>query len=299
MKVLVTGGAGLLGKSLQKIKPDYLYLSKDTGDLRKSQAIEDILDREKPDKIIHAAAVVGGIQDNVNLPYKYLTDNVLINTNVVNAAVKRQIPLVAISSTCVFPKESESYPMSEEMALQGDPEPTNYGYAFSKRMMQIQLQTAETQFGFKSAILFLANLYGEDDHYENDGKAHLVTALLKKMHAAKLKNEPEIKLLGTGKPLRQFFYAGDAAKAIAAVVETDIYDLVNIGPEENRSVREIAEIVKDVVGCSASLNFNGTLDGVYRKDVSLLKMKTLFPELKFLSLHEGLMKTYQAVKDFL
>lgn len=299
MKVLVTGGAGLLGKSLQKIKPDYVYLSKDTGDLRISQVAAEILDALKPDKIIHAAAVVGGIQDNVSLPYKYFTDNVLINTNVVNAAVKRQIPLIAISSTCVFPAKSVAYPMTEEMALEGDPEPTNYGYAFSKRAMQIQLEAARQQFGFESAILFLANLYGENDNFHENGKAHLVTALLKKMHTAKIKKESTVNLLGTGKPLRQFFYANDAARAIAAVVETDFYDVLNVAPDENLSVLEIAEIVKDAVECSADLSFNHQLDGVFRKDVSSAKLKMQFPQLKFLSLREGVRKTYQAVQSFL
>lgn len=297
MKILVTGGAGLLGKSLRRIRPDYVYLNKDSGDLRDSQAVCRILDAEKPDKIIHAAAVVGGIQDNVRFPYRYFADNILMNANVVDAAVKRQIPVIAISSTCVFPKESAVYPMTETQSLEGEPEPTNYGYAFSKRVMEIQLQTARAEFDFKYAILFLANLYGEDDHYADDSKSHLVTALLKKMHAAKIKNEAVVNLLGTGKPLRQFFYAGNAARAIAEVVESDVYDSFVVAPEENLTVREIAERVAEVVGFSGEMTFNGQLDGVFRKDASAAKLRTQFPNLEFLPLREGVRKTYETVRE--
>ncbi|MBC7795772.1 MAG: NAD-dependent epimerase/dehydratase family protein, partial [Pyrinomonadaceae bacterium] len=230
-KIVVTGGAGLLGKSLRLIKPDYVYLDRNAGDLRDSQAVARIFDREKPDKIIHAAARVGGIRDNVQFPYTYFADNVLINANVVDAAVKRKIPVIAISSTCVFPKESPTYPMTEDFALQGEPEPTNYGYAFSKRLMQIQLETAKQQFGYDFALLFLTNLYGENDDYEHETKAHLVTALLKKMHVAKTTNAETVNLLGTGKPMRQFLHVWDAAQTIIKIVENDVYDVFNVAPD--------------------------------------------------------------------
>lgn len=286
----------MLGKSLRQIQPHYIYLDSSTGDLRDSKVVAAIFDREKPDKIIHAAARVGGIQDNVQFPYKYFADNILMNANVVDAAVKRQIPVVGISSTCVYPASSEIYPMTEEMALMGDPEPTNYGYAFSKRAMHIQLEAARREFNLPFALLFLTNLYGEDDHYENETKAHLVTALIKKMHRAKMENASEVNLLGTGRPMRQFLYAPDAARAIVEIVEADVFDVFNIAPETNPTVREISETVAEIIGFNGALNFNGQLDGVLRKDVTAAKLKNQFPRLSFLSLAEGVRKTYEVVR---
>jgi GDP-L-fucose synthase len=293
--VIVTGGSGLLGKSLKKLKDDYLYVSSKDVNLMDVNKTNDYLNHYKPNTIIHMAGRVGGIRENNEKPYQFIHENNVINTNIIDYCVRNNTRIVYISSTCVYPKDSDTYPMTEDMVDYGNPESTNDSYAYAKRFGAYMLRSAKRQYNLDYCILYFCNLYGEYDDFSNENKSHLVTALIKKFHEAKIKNLDEVCLWGSGNPLRQFMYSGDAAKIILEVVERNISGEYNFAIPDNLSVLEIAKIVRDVVGYSGKITFNGKLDGVYRKDVCSNKLLDKVGKINFISLREGVEKTYKCI----
>ena len=286
-KILITGGSGLLGRSLKDIKPEFTYLSSKDVNLCDQAEVEKTLDLYAPDKILHLAARVGGIKWNTESPYDFIHINNTMNTNVINYCVKKNIPIIFSSSTCVYPKEARSYPMTEDMVNDGEPEPTNDSYAYSKRFAGQMLQAAHKQYGLKYCTLYFCNLYGEYDEFHNDVKSHLVTALIKKFYNAKLKNLPEVELWGTGKPMRQFMYAGDAAKILIKAHELDLQGDYNAAIPENLTISQIANIVKNIIEFQGDIRYNGNLDGIFRKDVSSDKLINITGYFNFASLESG------------
>lgn len=296
---LVTGGSGLLGKSLKRQRPFWRYLSSENVDLTKQDEVNEYFTRCAPPWVVHMAGKVGGIKENNRKPYDFIHTNNLINTNVISWCVQTQTPITFISSTCVYPKNPPSYPMMEDMVFSGEPEETNDGYAYAKRFATSMLRCAAKQHHLRTSTLYLCNLYGEDDHFDNEEKSHLVTSLIKRFHIAKEVGQENVELYGTGTPMRQFMYVDDAAKIIAELVDGRVCGEYNLAIEANLSVNEIAEIVKNVVGFRGTISYNGLLDGVLRKDVSSTKLRCILPHMKFVSLREGVQKTYQGYLESL
>lgn len=290
--ILVSGGTGLLGKSLQNKKNNFIYLSSNDVDLTQCDKTKQIFGLYSPTTIIHLAGKVGGIQDNAENPYEFIHKNNLINTNVIDYCVKRKIKIIFASSTCVYPKISTSYPMTEDMVNSGEPEPTNDAYAYAKRFSNQMLKSAYKQYGLKYCTLYFCNLYGEYDDFFNENKSHLVTSLIKKFHEAKINKIDKIQLWGTGNPLRQFMHSDDAANIILKVLNEDITGEYNVSIDDNLSVKQIAEITKNVIGFEGKIEFNGNLDGVYRKDVSSKKLLDIIGNYEFIRLKEGIERTY-------
>jgi GDP-L-fucose synthase len=293
-KILVTGGSGLLGKSLNKIKKDFLYLSsKDVNLINKEETYKKLKEYD-PEIIIHLAGKVGGIKDNSENPYDFIHINNAINTNVIDFCVKNNTKIIFASSTCVYPKFSESYPMTEDMVNFGEPESTNDAYAYAKRFARNMLVSASKQYKLNYTVLYFCNLYGEYDDFLNTNKSHLVTSLIQKFHDAKINKKNKVVLWGTGKPMRQFMHSHDAANIIDLVVKNNIVGEFNVAIEENLTVEEISNVIKTVIGYTGDIEFNGNLDGVYRKDVSSKKLLNTLGGYKFLSLKEGIEKTYKS-----
>jgi GDP-L-fucose synthase len=293
IKIVVTGGSGLLGKSLSPIHKEWKFLSSKDIDLTNKIETHEFFDEMKCDRIIHMAAKVGGIKENSIKSYDFLETNNLINSNVISWCVNTNTPITFISSTCVYPKNPISYPMTEDMVFSGEPEETNDGYAYAKRFATSMLRSAAKQYGLKYSVLYLCNLYGEHDHFDDEEKIHLVTALIKKFHHAKVNNLDCVELLGTGNPKRQFMYAKDAAKVISDIVKNDICGEYNVSVDENLTVKEIADIVREVIGYKGLTRYNGSLDGVLRKDVSTKKLKEILDPLDLTSLANGVRITYK------
>ena len=290
MKILVTGGNGLVGKHLQDILPDAVYVSSKDYDLTKDYNVREMLSSEKPDIVIHLAARVGGLLDNINHPVDYIEENILINTNVLRFCHQYNVSkVISILSTCIYPDVVDTYPMKEEILFQGPPPPDNFAYAMSKRCMATQMDSYVKQHNKQWSYLIPCNLYGEYDKYE-EHHSHFVSALIKKIHEAK----DSVEIWGTGKPLRQFMYAGDLAKVIKYMIDNDVVDNFNVAPDYVHSIEEITKIGMESCG-KGDLNIvydNTKPDGQYRKDVDSSKLISVMKDFKFTSLEEGIRRVY-------
>jgi GDP-L-fucose synthase len=294
--ILVTGGSGMVGKSLKKILPNATYISSKDCDLTNELSVSKLLTNNKYDVVIHLAAKVGGIIDNINKPDDYLVDNIQMNTNIIKwsrlSGVER---FIGILSTCIYPDKVDSYPMTEEVLHDGPPAPTNFSYGYAKRCMSVQIETSNKQYGTKYQYLIPCNLYGENDKFGEN--SHFIAALLNKIIDAKNNNKDSITLFGTGKPLRQFMYSDDLAWVIYKCLENNIYENFNVATEENLSIYEMTKIaLKSCDFETANILFDTTKpDGQYRKDVSINKLKTLLPTFTTLKLEDGIKLVFNKI----
>jgi GDP-L-fucose synthase len=295
--VLVTGGSGLLGKSLKEKEKNFIYISSKDVDLTDKHETKLFLSKYKPETIIHLAAKVGGIKDNFEYPYDFISINNSINTNVIDYCNTTNTKIIFASSTCVYPKTPNSYPLIENMVDSGEPETTNESYAYAKRFAKHMLMAAKKQFNLNYTILYFCNLYGEHDDFLNENKSHLVTSLIHKFHQAKINNKDEVVLWGTGSPMRQFMHADDAAEIIRKVLHNNINGEYNVAIDDNLTVKQIAETVKQIVGYTGSVYFNNHLDGVYRKDASSKKLLDIIGEYNFIKLEDGVKRTYKLLYE--
>jgi len=293
MKILVTGGKGMVGQHLQEILPKAVYIGSKDYDLRDWLEVENLFETHHPTHVIHLAAKVGGIQDNLSKPAEYFDDNILINTNVLKMCkwynVKR---FTGILSTCIYPNIVEKYPMKEEDMFLGPPALSNFSYGYAKRCLAVQIDAYNKQYNTKYNYLTPCNLYSEYDNFNNENKMHFMTALLKKIKTS----DKELNLLGTGKPLRQFMYAGDLAKIIKEVIYNDITDSFNVATSENLSIDKMANISLKVLNKNLKINYlKPELDGQFRKDVCNKKLLSYIPNFKFTNFEEGIKKVYSNI----
>ncbi len=289
MKILVTGGSGLVGKHLQEILPEATYISSKDYDLTDSLHVHKMFYLNRPDMVIHLASRVGGILDNINYPVDYLEQNILINTNVLQHCHMFNVPkVISVLSTCIYPDVVDVYPMKEKMLFQGPPPSDNFAYAMSKRCMATQIDSYVKQYNKEWSYLIPCNLYGEHDKFE-EHNSHFVSALIKKINEA----EDNIEVWGTGKPLRQFMYAGDLARVIKYMIDNNVVDNFNVAPDYVHSIEEITKI--GIKACSKELkiNYDKTKpDGQYRKDVDSSKLISVMKDFKFTSLEDGIRRVY-------
>ena len=298
MKILVTGGSGMVGKSLKKILPEATYLSSKECDLKNEEEVKSLMNNNEFDAVIHLAAKVGGIIDNINKPDDYFVDNIQMNTNIVKwsriTGVKR---FIGILSTCIYPDKVISYPMTEDMLHQGPPTPTNFSYGYAKRCLAVQIDACNKQYGTKYQYLTPCNLYGENDKFGDN--SHFIAALVKKIVKMEKDGNSTLELFGTGKPLRQFMHSDDLAWVIKECLDKNIYESFNVATEENLSIREMVDIaLKSCNLKNTQLVFDKTKpDGQYRKDVSIEKLKGLLPNFQTLSLNKGIKKVYDKISE--
>ena len=225
-----------------------------------------------------------------------------MNTLLINEARKAGVErFIAILSTCIFPDSlpDDHYPMKEEYMHLGPPTPTNFSYGYAKRSMAVQIEACNKQYGTKYQYLIPCNLYGEHDKYGDN--SHFVAALIKKIHNAKISGHDKMTLFGTGTPLRQFMHSNDLAMIIKKCLDDNIYDNFNVATEENVSIDEIARIA--LKACDAEhidIEYDSTKpDGLYRKDVSIDRLKTLIPDFSAISLYDGIKETYSKINKSL
>ena len=317
-KILVTGGTGMVGKHLKQLMlddkelvehyianqfhrltnkiPNVKFIGSNDCDLRDGNAVDALFAEYRPQRVIHLAAKVGGIQANINSPADFYEDNVLMNTNLLKASKKHNVKrFTGMLSTCIYPNIVPKYPMTEEDLFVGPPAKTNLSYAYAKRVMAVHINAYNTQHNTKYNYLVSPNLYSEHDNFEHGEKMHFVTALLKKIQQADINKKKNIELLGTGKPLRQFMYAKDLAVAIINMVENDITESFNVAPKFNYSIDEMAKMSIKSLGKKLEVKYpDPSLDGQYRKDVSSAKMLSLMPNFKFTSFKDGIKKVYNS-----
>jgi len=288
--ILVTGGSGLVGKHLKDILPDATYISSRDFDLTVLDEVHSMMDIYKPKIVIHLAARVGGIMDNIKHPVDYLEENILMNTNILKKCHEFNVErVIAILSTCVYPDKVDSYPMKEKDLFNGPPTSTNFSYGFAKRCMAAHIDSYIKQYNKKWCYLTPCNLYGEYDKYD-EHNSHYVSALIKKIHEA----DDAIELWGTGTPLRQFMYGGDLARVIKYVIDNNIVASFNVAPKKVYTINEIANIGKKACGKDKLIiNYDSTKpDGQFRKDVDSSKLLSILKDFEFTTLEEGIGKVY-------
>jgi GDP-L-fucose synthase len=298
-KVLITGGSGLVGKYLKKILPDAIYVSSKDYDLTTEDGVKLMFLQNKPDVVVHLAARVGGIIDNINHPAEYFTQNVMMNTLMVEYSRRFNVKkFIGILSTCIYPDVARKYPMDETMLHEGPPTITNFSYGYSKRSMGAQIDAYNLQYKLNYQYLIPCNLYGIEDK-DDENKSHFIASLIKKINYAKNNNSDNITLFGNGTPLRQFMYAGDFAEIIKQTIQKDIIESFNVATEENLSIKQMAEIALNVTDSeNIKIEWDTTKpNGQFRKDVSIDKFKNLFPNFEFTPLSEGIKLVYNSYYD--
>ena len=293
-KILVTGGSGLVGKSLKKIIPNAIYINSSDFDLTNETSVIKLFETYRPTVIVHLAAKVGGIIDNINYPYDYFTENILMNTLLLKYSLKYNVErFIGILSTCIYPDVSNTYPLNEYQLHDGPPTETNFSYWYSKRCLADQIDAINKQHNTKYNYLIPCNLYGDNDK-EDPNKSHFVTSLIKKIYDANLNNENKIVLFGDGTPIRQFMYADDLSNIIKLCIDNDITDNFNVANDEVYTINEMTKIALNATNSNhlEIIYDSSKPNGQYRKDVSNQKLKNIFPDFKFINLSEGVKKIY-------
>jgi GDP-L-fucose synthase len=264
-----------------------------TCDLTDPNNTHQLLMDTKPDVVIDAAAKVGGILANSSEPVEFMIDNLQIQTNLFSASHEADVKrVVFLSSSCVYPKYANQ-PIKESSLLTGSLEETNSAYAIAKISGMRLIQAYRQQYGRNWISVMPTNLYGTFDNFSTTS-SHVLPALIRKFHDAKLKNENQVTLWGTGKPQRELMEVDDFARALTLVINKyDDEETINIGVGKDQTIREIAQIIKEVIGFNGEIVWDTSKpDGTPRKLLEISKLRTLGFEPEF-NLKEGVAKTYK------
>lgn len=296
-RIYVAGHRGLVGGAILRCLRNEGYTSLITRtheelDLTDRAAVGAFFEAERPEYVFDAAAKVGGILANSTHPADFIRENLLIQTNVIDAAYRSGAKKLAfLGSSCIYPKLAPQ-PLKEEYLLSGPLEPTNKAYALAKIAGIVMVESYRKQYGFDGISLMPTNLYGPGDNFDL-GSSHVLPALIRKFHEAKQRGDATVTVWGTGRPLREFLHVDDMAGA--SVFLMNHYDgeqIVNVGVGEELSIAELAAMVADVVGYEGSIVYDASKpDGTPRKllDVSKLFGLGWRPRI---GLRDGIASTY-------
>jgi GDP-L-fucose synthase len=297
-KIYIAGHRGLVGSAIlrglqAKGYTNLVYRNSSELDLRKFDDVLSFFIQEQIDYVFMAAAKVGGIIANNDYPADFIRDNLLIQTNVIDASYKTGVQkLLFLGSTCIYPKLAPQ-PLKEEYLLTGELETTNEPYAIAKIAGIKMCQSYNRQYGTTYISVMPTNLYGPNDNFDLE-KSHVLPALLRKIYEAKENNLPHVEIWGTGTPKREFLHADDLADACLFLMdEYEDNEIINVGVGEDISIKELAELIRNVVGYNGELIFNTSKpDGTPRKLVDVTKISNLGWNAK-ISLEEGIRSSYQ------
>ncbi|XWW43896.1 GDP-L-fucose synthase [Fibrella sp. USSR17] len=300
-KIYVAGHRGMVGSAIVRQLEAGGYTSIITRtsselDLRNQAAVADFFAEQQPDYVFLAAAKVGGILANNIYRADFLYENLMIEANVIHQAYQQGVKkLLFLGSSCIYPKMAPQ-PLKEDSLLSGFLESTNEPYAIAKIAGIKLCESYRIQYGANFISAMPTNLYGPNDNYDLQG-SHVLPALIRKFHEAKVNGQPFVEVWGTGSPLREFMHADDLAEACVFLMNNyDGEQFVNVGTGEDLTIRNLAEMVKDVVGFEGELRWNTEKpDGTPRKLMDVSRLHSMGYKHK-IDLPEGLKKTYQ---DFL
>lgn len=301
LKIYIAGHRGMVGSAIvrrleQAGYNNLLVRSHAELDLTNQADVTHFLTKEKPDYIFIAAAKVGGIHANNTYRAEFIYENIMVQTNVIHAAwqagVKR---LLFLGSSCIYPRDC-AQPIKEDYLLTGPLEQTNEPYAIAKIAGIKLCESYNRQYGTQFLSVMPTNLYGPNDNYDLNN-SHVLPALLRKSHEAKIRGDKQLNVWGSGTPMREFLYVDDMADACVFLMESQgLGEIFNVGSGVDVSIRELAEIIMDVVGFTGKIVFDATKpDGTPRKLLNVERMKNLGWSART-ELKEGIAKTYQ---DFL
>ena len=297
-KIFIAGHRGLVGSALvRKLAQDgfsnVLVRDRAALDLRSAAAVDRFFAEEKPAVVVLAAAKVGGIKANNDLPVEFLLENLQMQNNVVRAAHENSVrKLLFLGSSCIYPKHAPQ-PIPESALLTGPLEPTNEAYAIAKIAGIKLCQAYAREYGANFISAMPTNLYGPNDNFDLES-SHVLPALLRKAHSAKREGVREMPVWGSGKPRREFLHVDDLAAACVFLLENyDSPEIVNIGCGEDISIRELAELICDIVGFNGQLAWDATKpDGTPRKLLDVSKIHALGWRHR-IGLREGIKRTYE------
>ena len=297
-KILVAGAQGMVGSAIVRALQrsgctQVLAPSRRELDLLDSAAVKKYLEAQRPAQIYVAAAKVGGILANDSYPANFLYDNLMIEANLIHGAFESQVSkLLFLGSTCIYPKLAPQ-PLKEEYLLSGPLEPTNEWYAVAKIAGIKLCQAYRRQHGCHFIAAMPTNLYGEHDNFDLQS-SHVLPALLRKFHDAKVARAPTVTVWGSGKPLREFLHVDDCAEACVFLMDSyDEAEIVNVGVGHDLSILDLAHLIKRIVGFEGELVFDSSKqDGTPRKLVDTTKINKLGWRAQ-IGLEEGIARTYR------
>jgi len=300
-KIYIAGHRGMVGSAIHRKLSELGYNNIVTRtsselDLRNQQAVADFFDQEKPDYVFLAAAKVGGIMANNTYRADYIYENMAIQNNVIKSSYDNKVKkLMFLGSSCIYPKMAPQ-PLKEDMLLTGTLEPTNEPYAIAKIAGIKMTEAFRDQYGCNYISVMPTNLYGINDNYHPQN-SHVLPALIRRFHEAKINQIAEVIIWGTGSPLREFLFSDDLADAcIFLMNHYNDKQFVNIGIGEDLSIKDLAELIKDVIGYTGNIAFDSSKpDGTPRKLMDVSKIHALGWKHK-VDLREGIQLAYA---DFL
>lgn len=300
-KIYIAGHNGMVGAACWRALnargyKNIIGFSSKELDLRNQKEVFDMLERERPATIIDAAARVGGILANSTYPYEFLMDNMLIQNSLINAAHKLDIPkFIFLGSSCIYPKMAPQ-PIKEEYLLTGPLEETNQWYAIAKISGVKLIEALREQYNRDYVSLMPTNLYGPGDNYDLE-TSHVLPAMIRKFHEAKLENHSDVVLWGTGTPKREFLHIDDLASAVVFAIENKMEEsLYNVGSGSEVSIKELAELVQKTIGHTGSIIWDlNKPNGTPRKLMDSSKLRALGWKYKII-LKNGIKETIDSFK---
>jgi len=310
-KIYIAGHRGLVGSAIVRQLEsrgftNLLMRTHKELDLTNQVQVQTFFEQEKPDYVILAAAKVGGIHANNTYPADFIYQNMMIEANVINSAYENKVKrLLFLGSTCIYPKAVEQ-PMREDALLTGVLESTNEPYALAKIAGIKLCESYNRQYGTDFRSVMPTNLYGINDNFHPEN-SHVVPALMRRFHEAKINNDTEVVVWGTGNVMREFLYVDDMAQASLFVLELDeetykantqpMLSHINVGTGKDIAIREMAEVMKKVVGYTGGITFDITKpDGTPRKLIDVTRLESMGWNYA-IDLKEGLSETYAWYKD--
>jgi GDP-L-fucose synthase len=300
-KIYIAGHRGMAGSAIKRKMDAKGYLNFITRthselDLMNQQAVNQFFETEKPEYVFLAAAKVGGILANNKYPAEFIYQNLMIEANVIHAAYTNGVKkLLFLGSSCIYPKLAPQ-PLKEEYLLTGPLEPTNEAYAIAKIVGLRLCKHYNDQYGTNFISVMPTNLYGQNDNFDLE-TSHVLAALIRKFHEAKINNAPEVVVWGTGKARREFLHVDDMADACVYLMEKfnapDIGESVNIGVGKDITIKELAELIKDMVEYKGKIVYDlSKPDGTPQKLLDVTKLQRLGWK-EQISFKEGLKQTHE------
>jgi len=293
VKILLTGGTGMVGSAFKKVETKHtlVHVGSRQYDLTSADDTWDMFENERPDAVIHLAAKVGGVKGNTDYIADFFFDNIKINANVLQAACDFKVPkVVSLLSTCIYP-DNPTYPLTENQIHNGEPHKSNFGYAYAKRMLDVQSRAIRQQYGMKYVTVVPNNIYGINDNFDLEN-GHIVPAIIRKIHEAKLNNSRPV-FWGTGKALREFTYSVDIARLLLWAVDNyESSSPLNIGNPDEVSIRDLVSTVQRIMNCKANVLWDDKMpEGQMKKPSSNKNFRQLNPTFEYSSLRFGLEET--------
>jgi len=296
-KIYIAGHNGMVGSAINRLFKEKGYENiiirgSDELDLTNQQKVLEFFENERPDIVILAAAKVGGIYANNTYPAEFIYENIMIQTNVINAAYDNHVKkLLFLGSSCVYPKNSK-LPIKEEELLKSELEKTNEAYAIAKISGLKMIEFYNRQYNTNYISLMPTNLYGKNDNYHHEN-SHAMAALIKKFVDAKINGEENVIIWGTGEPLREFLYVDDFAEAVFHILKNNEieYRMLNIGYGEEISVKELGKLIAKIIGYEGRISYDTSKpDGTFSKIMDNSKIMSLgwSPQT---SIYDGIRKT--------